>query len=199
MSAESGVPPSSAPNADSVRFLLEPDTVLADYRRWRELLQNAQPHHGHAVLRELGCPVITFNLDGLLQKAGCEQVLELHGSVWRQRCTLCSQRTGAEAQACSCGGRLRPDVVWDHEELAGEVVEQARRWLDSCDCLICVGTSASRLPGSQFPLEVRRRGAYVLEINPEPTVLSEHCSECWRGQASELLPRLRMGEASSHR
>lgn len=199
MSVESGVPLDSPPRADATRFLLEPDVVVAEYARWREQLNQARPHPGHAVLRALKRPILTLNVDGLLQKAGCEAVLELHGSVWRNRCQLCARPADVDQQRCHCGGRLRPDVVWDHEALAWDVVEQARQWLDASDCLVCVGTSASRLPVSDFPLEARRRGVYVLEINPEATALTPHCNESWRGQASELLPRLGMGEASSHR
>jgi NAD-dependent deacetylase len=199
MSAESGVPPSSAPVADGVRFLLEPEAVQADYRRWRTLLEEARPHAGHEALRKFGYPLITFNVDGLLGKAGCEQVLEMHGSAWRQRCIACARRCGVDVSTCACGGRLRPDVVWDHEELAWDVVEAALAYLRSCDCLVCVGFSGARLPALEFALDARRRGAYLLEINPESTPLSEHCNDCWRGQAGELLPRLGMGEASSHR
>lgn len=187
MSVASGVDLDSAPRVDPERFLRQPDQVLDQYRAWKACLEKARPHAGHAVLRQLRVRLVTLNTDGLLQKAGCSDVLELHGNVWRDRCQACGS---VVAGSCPCGGPCRPDVVWEHEPLPQEVAERAFQWAEECDCLVCVGTSGRQLPAGQLPLRAREAGAYLIEINPQPTAISELCHECWRGGAEVLLARL---------
>lgn len=187
MSMPSGVALESMPRADSLRFLQQPEQVMAEYRAWRQSLACAHPHAGHAVLRRLGRPIITSNQDGLLQKAGCASVLELHGNAWRNRCVACGSNPEGP---CPCGGTVRPDVIWEHEPLVQETMHTALRWISECDCLVCIGTSCERLPAGQLPLRAREKGAYLLEINPNPTAISHLCHECWRGSADSELEKL---------
>jgi NAD-dependent protein deacetylase/lipoamidase len=170
-----------------------------DYRRG--LLQLLQPNAAHAELarwqvRFGSFTLVTQNIDGLHQQAGSRDVIELHGSIWRARCLTCSaryeiQRGGERAQACvDCGDPLRPDVVLFGEMLPPGAFEMAAEKAQSCDLCFVIGTSALVYPAASLPEIARSSGAYVCEINPERTPLSDLCDQVLTGKAGEVLPLL---------
>lgn len=212
ISAESGIP--TFRGADGVwkkfrpeelatveAFLANPGLVNEWYRFRREKIASAQPNAGHLALaawqrRQPGFELVTQNVDGLHQRAGSEGVIELHGNLWRDRCLECGERRNADPEdlsavpLCQCGGALRPDVVWFGEWLPEEALDRAFDRAAACELFLLVGTSAVVSPASELPLVARRSGACLIEVNPEPTVLSGHADFNFFATAGETLPWL---------
>jgi NAD-dependent deacetylase len=168
-----------------------------DYRR--RLLQPLPPNPAHLEIarwqeRFEQCTLVTQNIDGLHQKAGSRDVIELHGSIWRARCLTCHARfeilaNGERAATCSnCGERLRPDVVLFGEMLPTGAFELASERAAECELCFVVGTSAIVYPAAALPEIASAAGAYVCEVNPERTPLSGICDEVLTGKAGEILP-----------
>ena len=171
-----------------------------NYRRG--LLEALKPNPAHETIagwqdRFGRFTLVTQNIDGLHQAAGSRGVIELHGSIWRARCVHCGARHNLRelriddgVPACSdCGSSMRPDVVLFGEMLPMGAFEQAAAEADSCDLCFVVGTSAVVYPAASIPEIARAAGAYVVEVNPERTPLSDLCDEVLTGNAGEMLPR----------
>ena len=98
--------------------------------------------------------------------------------------------TGRVPRCPACGAFLRPDIVWFGEMLNPQVLEGAMDAADTCDVLICVGSSLEVEPAASLPYRALRRGAVVVEINPVPTALSAAADASLIGKAGDILPRL---------
>ena len=168
-----------------------------DYRR--DLLQALQPNPAHTEIAawQDHFPVFTLvtqNIDGLHQKAGSRDVIELHGSIWQARCVGCHARYeilphGPRPDECpGCGDSLRPDVVLFGEMLPALAFEQAAAAAANCDLCFVIGTSGIVYPAAGLPAIARASGALVCEVNPESTTLSDQCDEVLTGKAGEVLP-----------
>ena len=145
-----------------------------------------EPHAGYYALVRMQdgkgiLPLITQNVDGLHQKAGIKDVIELHGNLRTASCIdscgissvqMTEDLFGKLPPRCSCGSILRPDVVLFGEQLPKHALSRAFRLADSCDLMMVVGTSMVVYPASSLPLIALRRGVKVIEINPEETSLS---------------------------
>ena len=213
ISAESGVPtfrgedglwkkfkPEELATVDA--FLRNPELVWEWYQHRREILSRVQPNPGHQALKDLEnhfeeFALITQNIDGLHQKAGSRRVVELHGNIRRNRCLDCGQihqdvplTREPSVPKCQCGGMLRPDVVWFGESLPAKALEAAFIASSQCDVFFSIGTSAVVHPAASLPLIALQRGAYVVEINIEPTALTPQAHLLMRGKSGEVLPRL---------
>jgi NAD-dependent deacetylase len=137
--------------------------------------------------------LVTQNVDGLHQKAGSRDVIELHGNIWRARCISClstyDMSKGPRPDAClNCGDRLRPDVVLFGEFLPPGAFELACGRAAGCDLCFVIGTSALVYPAAGLPEIAKTAGGYVCEVNPERTPLSDLCDEVLMGKAGEVLP-----------
>ena len=98
-----------------------------------------------------------------------------------------------EPPTCTaCGGRLRPGVVWFGEGLPEGPWQQAQKAVADCDLLLVIGTSSLVYPAAALPLAALEAGIPVLEINPQPTALSDQANASWRLPASEGVERLTM-------
>jgi NAD-dependent deacetylase len=170
-----------------------------DYRR--DLLQALQPNPAHNEIaawqdRFPEFRLVTQNIDGLHQKAGSRDVTELHGSIWRARCVNCHSRyrivpSEPRPEACpGCADPLRPDVVLFGEILPPGAFEEAAAAAASCELCLVIGTSGIVYPAAALPEIARASGAFVCEVNPERTPLSELCDELLMGRAGEVLPCL---------
>ena len=170
-----------------------------DYRR--NLLAALEPNPAHVAIAQWQdrfeeLTLVTQNIDGLHQLAGSSDPLELHGSIWRSRCRSCHtrwqiSRTDHRSDICqSCGERVRPDVVLFGEMLPPGVFETAAAKAENCELCLVIGTSAIVYPAALLPELAKRAGAFVCEINPEFTPLSESCDEVITGKAGEILPLL---------
>jgi NAD-dependent deacetylase len=171
-----------------------------NYRR--DVIEKIAPNPAHYALARWqklfpDFTLVTQNIDGLHRAAGSEDVIELHGNIWRARCTSCGASydlTDKASQAsrtftCSeCGNYLRPDVVLFGEMLPAGAFERAASKARNCELCFVVGTSAIVYPAAALPEIASAAGAYTVEINPEPTPLSDLCDEVIQGKAGEILP-----------
>ncbi len=213
VSAESGVPTFRGAGglwegrpveqvATPEAFAADPLMVWRFYEQRRINLASRRPNAAHEVLarwqeRFASFVLTTQNVDGLHEDAGSRGVLHLHGSIWRVRCLSCSgEREDRTAPfpvlppRCSCGGMLRPAVVWFGEALPTEVLENSMAACERCDVLLVVGTSAVVYPAAGLVEVASWAGATVIEVNPQPSALASLAQVALRGPAGELLPRL---------
>jgi len=207
MSAESGVPTYRGSGgiwhkynwqeyACQTAFDKNPTKVLKFHELRRASVLKCNPHDGHNFIGELqknheNVTIITQNIDGMHQRAGTKNVVELHGSLWRMRCDDCNvliEDIGKKYQNinCDCGKYLRPDITWFGDNLKSSVFENASNIIKKCDIFISIGTSGAVWPAAGLPSEAKRNGAYCIEINPEPTDLSSIYDEVIDCKASEI-------------
>jgi NAD-dependent deacetylase len=181
-------------------FDRDPETVWNFNDSRREQMAAVDPNLGHKIIATVqrtrpGTKIVTQNIDGLHQRAGAEDVIELHGSVWRVRCER-EHKVWEELQCpvpsrkCTCGEWLRPDIVWFGDQLNPDVLGAAGAALATCDLLVSIGTSAVVYPAADLPHLARRAGATCVEINPEPTPMSDLYDVTMRAPASEALGAL---------
>ena len=187
--------------ASQAGFREDPDLVLNWYADRREAILQAQPNAGHTSISDFQklfkhSVVITQNVDGLHERAGNQTIYELHGNIHRHKCNSCGKiidlanENMRELKICSCGGRVRPDVVWFGESLPIETLNQAFNAVQGCNLMFSIGTSAQIYPAAQLPFDAKSRGAYVIEINPEPTPFSHKADLSLRDDAGSALPKL---------
>jgi len=167
--------------------------------RRREMAQTS-PNPGHVALARLqqlrpSTTLITQNVDGLLTRAGASGVLELHGNLARDRCEACGATHAEALGGCcaACGapsGRLRPDVVMFGELLDTRVIGLAELASRQAEVFLLVGTSAVVYPAAGLAEHAHRKGARLVEINPNPTDFSDFCHASLRAPAEVVLPKL---------
>ena len=214
VSAESGVPTfRDAQTGLWAQFdpqkLATPDAfrrnpkLVWDWYAWRRtLVAKAEPNAGHRALAVLEGRVsdfvlITQNVDGLHRRAGSRNVVELHGNIGRVKCsrenTIVEHwiEVGDEVPRCAgCGALLRPDVVWFDETLPPDALQAAEGAARRCQILLVVGTSAEVYPAAALPDYAKSAGATIVEINPNPTPLSDFADYVLRGPGGAVLPAL---------
>jgi NAD-dependent deacetylase len=214
VSAESGVPtfrdvqtglwaqfdPQKLATPDA--FRRNPKLVWDWYAWRRTLVAKAEPNAGHRALAVLEGRVsdfvlITQNVDGLHRRAGSRNVVELHGNIGRVKCsrenTIVEHwiEVGDEVPRCAgCGALLRPDVVWFDETLPPDALQAAEGAARRCQILLVVGTSAEVYPAAALPDYAKSAGATIVEINPNPTPLSDFADYVLRGPGGAVLPAL---------
>lgn len=207
VSAESGVPtfrgeqglwktyrPEQLANPSA--FSANPELVWEWYQWRQSIVAKCEPNAGHRALAELegrkpSVTLITQNVDGLHRKAGSENVLELHGNIWRTRCTREGNPRDYDGNLkCSCGAWLRPHIVWFGESLDPQVLDEAFSKSEFSDVFLCVGTSGLVAPANMLPRVAQQAGATLIELNVEPTPLSQSADYFLEGPSAELLPRL---------
>lgn len=213
LSAESGVPTFRGAGglwrqyraedlATPEAFARNPRLVWEWYDWRRTRIAQAEPNPGHRALAELErikpqFTLITQNVDGLEEQAGCRRVIRLHGDIWILRCTACGRerrdRTAPLPELpprCECGGLMRPGVVWFGEPLPDTAWSQAEQAVTQAELLLVIGTSAVVYPAAGLAWTARQAGARVVEINPEETAVSAQADASLRGKAGEILPQL---------
>jgi NAD-dependent deacetylase len=166
-----------------------------EWYEWRRtLIREAQPNAAHlAIARLPGAIVVTQNVDGLHARAGSQDVIELHGNIFRVRCmrehvTQVREEPFAELPPhCTCGALLRPDVVWFGESLPQEEVTRAVGAIHSTDLLLVIGTSGVVYPAAGF---VTMHEGLSIEVNPEASALSSACTVAIAAKADDALPPL---------
>ena len=183
-------------------FQRDPQLVWEWYQWRRGLIAQAEPNPGHRALAQLAglipeFTLITQNVDGLHRLAGSPQVIELHGDITRTKCSECGRpaetasNTEEELPRCpACNGLLRPDVVWFGESLPGGALEAAFRAARQADVFLSIGTSAVVEPAASLPVVALQAGAVLVEINPEPTPVSQLAHHTLSGPSGQVLPKL---------
>jgi NAD-dependent deacetylase len=166
-----------------------------------------RPNPAHTALAELEsmgrlCAVITQNVDGLHQRAGSSRVVELHGSSAHATCMSCGRRveisvavaqvrsTGRSPRCPSCGGLLRPDVIFFGEPLPADALSMAMEYAAGSDVFMAIGTSLTVSPANTLPLRAKLNGAKLAILNGEETEMDDEADLVIRGRVEELLPRL---------
>lgn len=196
--------------ATAQAFRNDPALVWSWYEWRRAKVLAAQPNAAHRAIATLAqyiprLTVVTQNVDDLLERAGCSDVLHLHGSLGSPRCFACarSYSFGAdqpvEAQEgrriepprCRhCNGKVRPGVVWFGESLPDDVWRKAVSAAKDCDVLLSVGTSGLVQPAAEIPRMALQQGAQVVHINLQPEAVAGDREFSLAGRAAEVLPRL---------
>ncbi|EEB73286.1 NAD-dependent protein deacetylase [Thermococcus sp. AM4] len=197
ISAESGVPTFRDANglwrnyrpeelATPEAFRRNPQLVWEFYKWRMQLIAKARPNKAHlalARLEEMGIlkAVITQNVDDLHREAGTKNLIELHGNIFRVRCTSCTYRenlkesgrleeflSSRDLPRCPrCNSLLRPDVVWFGEPLPQDALERAFELASRADVVLVIGTSGVVYPAAYIPYVVKEHGGRVIEINPK--------------------------------
>ncbi len=182
-------------------FERDPVLVWTWYNQRLATHAGAAPNAGHVALARLedlygDFTLATQNVDSLHLRAGSRRVLELHGHLREARCTGCGTRRTLGAGGLpldeidhACGGRMRPCVVWFGEPLPADVWSRAERAAARADAILVVGTSAVVYPAAALATRYAR-AAYVVEINPEATPVSDAVDLALREPAASALPRI---------
>lgn len=173
VSTESGIPDfRSKDGLYNQKYKYPPEEILSHsffventeefFKFYKEKLNSLkyEPNITHLKLAELEKKgkikaIVTQNIDGLHQKAGSQNVLELHGSVLRNYCMKCGKFynaefvfTSKEVPRCSCGGVIKPDVVLYEEALNDEILNKSISAIRNADLMIVAGTSLTVYPAS---------------------------------------------------
>ena len=214
VSTESGIPDfRSVDGLYNQKYKYPPETILSHsfyvsqpeefYRFYRDkmLCLDAQPNAAHRKLAELEQAgklkaIVTQNIDGLHQKAGSKNVLELHGNVHRNFCQRCHKFFDAEYMLHSdgvpkcdaCGGPIKPDVVLYEEGLDNDVIEQSLYYISHADMLIIGGTSLVVYPAAGL---VRYYGGHKLVlINKSATDMDKSADLVINEPIGEVFSRI---------
>ena len=181
-------------------FYDDPKLVWEWYNERRRNIFSANPNQGHKAIAELekfaDVVILTQNIDGLHQKAGSTNVLELHGSIVKIKCTTCDYNEEIITEflenppLCKCGSILRPDVVWFGESLPQDVWQEAIIHANQCDLMIIAGTSLVVSPANTLPIYAKQNSAMLIEINPENTEMSSEMDLVIRDTSANALPEL---------
>lgn len=219
ISAESGIPTfrdqqsglwarfDAAELATPEAFDRDPALVWGWYQWRRQLIERALPNAAHRALAEwqprlARLTLITQNVDDLHERAGCSELLHLHGRLSLSLCERCRcvAPTDVPAQIADggsridpprcvhCGARIRPGVVWFGEALPQTEWRAAVAAAKSCDLFLCVGTSALVQPAAS--LVEYASSAVTVQINLNPTPLDATVDFSLRGPAGTVLPEL---------
>ncbi|XP_050667672.1 NAD-dependent protein deacylase sirtuin-5, mitochondrial-like [Leptidea sinapis] len=235
ISAESGIPTfrgaggywrkyEASSLATPGAFKNSPSLVWEFYHYRREVAAKAQPNAGHIAIanyelrncKDKTVTVITQNVDGLHARAGTQNLIELHGNLYKTRCTKCkevlinndspicealanrgapdSKIVGSDIPVKSlphckkCDGLLRPHIVWFGESLEPTVLQKAGEVMEDCDVCLVVGTSSVVYPAAMFAPQAAARGAVVAEFNIEPTPATTSFHYYFQGPCGSTLP-----------
>ena len=214
VSAESGVPTFRGKDgiwgkfkpedlASVNAFMNNPDLVWEWYKHRKQIIASIKPNLGHVALVEMEhlykrFAIVTQNIDNLHRRAGSKTVYELHGNIERNYCMGCGKyftneeilRQERSPRCQFCNNLIRPDVVWFGEMLPEDEWNKSIRATELADVFFSIGTSAIVYPAASLPMIAKQSGAYLVEINLEPTDLSAYADEVLLGESGNILPRL---------
>jgi NAD-dependent deacetylase len=215
ISVESGIPDFRSPGGLWTRydpsvyatyesFLNDPTKFWSMAAELHPLLDTAQPNPAHLALGDLErlgkCEaVITQNIDDLHQQAGSSEVLELHGTYRTGTCLNCGTRHsneelkefawGGQVPDCkTCGGTIKPDVVFFGEPLNAPVLHRAVELATTCDLMLVIGCGLEVFPAASLPTYARRNSAVLVFINIASTAFDDLADVILLGKAGEVLP-----------
>jgi NAD-dependent deacetylase len=180
-------------------WMKNPEKLWTFYQEGIEIVLNAKPNAGHFAITDLqqkgiGEYIITQNADGLHQKAGSNNVIEIHGNFTNVRCDSCGAKSifteppKVIPPKCECGAIIRPDVVFFEEQLPMNKIEKAYKIAQKADLALVVGTSAEVVPAAYLPGESMRNNAIVIVFNKEITGHARVADVFIKGKSEETLP-----------
>jgi len=191
-------------------YARDPALVWGWYEWRRAAVLRAQPNLAHRSIAALASKMpavtlITQNVDDLHERAGSSGLLHLHGRLMRPYCQQCGQPyalcgdvpeipEGGQRidppRCATCGGRVRPGVVWFGEPLPAEEWRSAVLAAQRCDAFFAIGTSAVVQPAASLIGLARRAGAVTVQINPDATAADGVVDYHLQGKAGVILPAL---------
>jgi len=181
-------------------FYDDPKLVWEWYDDRRKNILDVKPNEGHFAISQMeefkDVVILTQNIDGLHQRSGSTNVLELHGSIIRIKCTVCdftdniTENFESLPPKCKCGSMLRPDVVWFGEPLPQNIWQSAIKEASVCDVMVIVGTSLVVSPANTLPVYAKQNGAILIEVNPEKTVMSNDMALSIQATSVGVLPKM---------
>ena len=186
-------------------FERDPRLVWEWYNWRRELIVTKQPNDAHKAIVELERRypdfwLITQNVDGLHRDAGSRKLSEIHGNIWIVRCTGCGRVVENRdvpiqilPMCTHCHNLLRPHIVWFGESLSPDDLDDCSKALRHCHVLLIIGTSGVVYPAAGFASVAKETGAFVAEINLDPTPQSALVDISLQGRAKDLVPLLLSG------
>ncbi len=218
VSTESGIPDFRGPQGlwkkvdpklfTFQNYVSDPEIRKQSWKmRFGNKIWQAAPNPTHIAIAELEkmgiCPiVVTQNIDGLHQKAGSTDVIELHGTLRETECLSCGARdkiertlarvdAGDEDPACfSCSGILKVATISFGQNLRAEVLDRAFAEAARADLCFAIGSTLSVTPAAYIPLEVTQKGGYLIILNAEPTEMDGIATHIIQGKSGTLLPEL---------
>jgi len=193
--------------ASLTSFRQDPERFFEWLRPLASHLLDAQPNAAHVALAQLEKQnhlksIITQNIDGLHQRAGSANVLQVHGTLTTLTCIGCYQQVDAEKFSApyieqgtipyceSCGNYLKPDVVLFEEQLPAQIWLKARQVTDACDLMIVAGTSLVVAPVAQLPERAWKNGAKIIIVNKSPTYMDAHADVLLQGDVADIIPAI---------
>lgn len=194
--------------ATPAAFERDPDLVWSWYMYRYSLVRQSQPNSGHHALVELEklvptLVILTQNVDGLHRAAGSTDVVDLHGSLRRFKCSAncrgfptpidLSTISYSQEQAphCPhCSAPICPDVVWFGEPLPADALARAFDVASKCDVMLVVGTSGVVQPAASLSYEARRAGSTVIEVNPVASQVTQLAHVFLQGPSGQVLPQV---------
>jgi NAD-dependent deacetylase len=182
-------------------FLNNPELVWRWYEERRAKISEKKPNPGHYAIVDLekafpNFTLITQNIDNLHRVAGSQNIVEFHGNIFKLKCFDNEHPIGELPDddrippRCHCGSMIRPDVVWYGEVPSEDSFRRAGTALENCDVLLVVGTSGLVYPAAAFPTHAKQAGAFVIEVNPEPSAITPIADIFLQGPSGEVLPKL---------
>ena len=209
ISTESGIPDFRSPSgiwaqydpmeyATIDAFRRDPEKVWEFYALRLGVLAEAEPNAGHRALAELERrglvrAVVTQNIDGLHQRAGSREVIEVHGSIRTATCLECGTETPLElpAQRCPrCGAIMKPGVVMFGELLPEDAMERATELARAAGLLLVVGSTLEVYPVAGLPEETLSSGGALAIVNRGPTAYDLRADLKVDGEAGKVLGTL---------
>ena len=213
ISVESGIPPFRGTEGIWDQYdprLLELDFfVMKPEKSWAAIkeiffgkFRGAEPNPAHLTLARWQAQglikrIITQNIDNLHQQAGSHHVVEFHGNAQRLTCLDCESLFHVDPILISrpvpscpkCSGLLKPDFIFFGEGIPREAYLEAFEEASLCDCMLIIGTSGEVYPANQLPFTAASKGAYIVEINTEPSLYSNKLSNLIiREKSGIILP-----------
>lgn len=188
-------------------FRYEPSQFYEWFRPLASQIVNAAPNRAHLALAALGKAgfidtIITQNIDVLHQKAGSENVIEMHGTLRTLSCTQCFRqleatpflepfvKAGVIPHCPECGAILKPDVILFGEQLPQKSWLAAQSAARRSDLMLVIGSSLEVLPVAGLPMQTLDRGGHLIIINQTPTYLNVRADIVFSEDAADLLPTL---------
>ncbi len=183
-------------------FRRDPALVWQWYQWRRGLIANARPNAAHLAIAAMErllerLTLVTQNVDGLHQRAGSSMVIEFHGNIHRNRCSVENLAVEVDAgdatqppRCPQCKALVRPDVVWFGEPIPQAALLTATLAAEDCDVYLSVGTSSVVYPAAGLADLARAKGAMLVEINPQRTSQTNGATHFLQGSASDLMPAM---------
>jgi NAD-dependent deacetylase len=193
--------------ASLTTFRQHPERFFEWLRPLVSHMLTSEPNAAHHALADLEKnnhlkTVITQNIDGLHQRAGSTNVLQVHGTLDSLTCIGCYQQVSAakysapyiehgEIPYCeNCGNYLKPDVVLFEEQLPAQIWLKARQAAEACDLMIVAGTSLIVSPVAQLPERAQKSGAKIIIVNKSSTYMDKHADVLLSGDVADIIPAI---------